>query len=154
MIPDPVPRYTFRLPTIAALFVFGAVFLTLSAFRNLPDFRGVPTHAPNLKQDDRVLLQALTAADPANGAALFQQYGCANCHGIDNGTAPYVVGLGARAVTRRAPEYSAAAYIYESIVNPNAYVVDGYQTQLMPHNFRQVIAPTELNDLVAWLLTQ
>lgn len=142
------------LTTLAAVLLFLSVFLTFSAFRQLPDFRGQPTRAPNMPQDNQVLLTALKAATPANGAVAFQQYGCATCHGVDNGTAPYVVGIGHRAAERRAPDYDAASYLYESIVNPTAYVVEGYQLGLMPQNYRQVIPAAVLNDLVAWLLTQ
>jgi len=100
---------------LAASLLFFSVFLTLSAFRQLPDFRGQPTHAPDMlqdNQDNRALLIALRVADPAQGAIAFHQYGCANCHGFDNGTAPYIAGIGKRAAERRTTPDDAEAHAF------------------------------------------
>jgi hypothetical protein len=45
-------------------------------------------------------------------------------------------------------------YIYESILRPNAYVVDGFQKGLMPQTFETTLTPQQLADLLAFLLTQ
>ena len=94
------------------------------------------------------------SADASKGQALYAQYGCVSCHGTENGVAPYVGGTGQRAATRRSPAYSAAAYLYESITSPNAYVVSGYPANVMPQDFKSRIPQDQLYDLIAWLLTQ
>ncbi len=92
-------------------------------------------------------------ASPDAGSTLFAQYGCMRCHGTASSPGPYFVGIGQRAATRR-PGYSAAAYIYESITSPNAYVVPGYPAGLMPQNLKEQIPENQIYTLIAWLLTQ
>jgi hypothetical protein len=69
------------------------------------------------------------------------------------GVGPSQAGLSTRAATRR-PGYSAEAYIYESIVNPNAYLVTGFQQGLMPQTFAQTLTPQQIADVIAFLKTQ
>ena len=109
--------------------------------------------------------------DARRGADLFGKLPCASCHDI---TRPWPGGdvcpnLGniateaARIV--RLPTYhgkakSAAAYIRESIVEPNAYIVPGqsYRTpdgqSVMPKDFAETLNAKDLNDVVAFLLTR
>lgn len=47
---------------------------------------------------------------------------------------------------------SAADYLRESIVDPGAYVVPGYQDS-MPRDLGRDLSPTDLDDLVAYLLS-
>jgi nitric oxide reductase subunit C len=65
----------------------------------------------------------------------------------------------------RSPEYrgkakDAAGYIRESIVDPNAYIVPGanYRTanghSVMPASFAATLSRSDLDDLVAFLLTR
>lgn len=95
----------------------------------------------------------LQGADAARGATLVEQFGCTACHreGAVNKIAPAYDGIAARAATRR-PPMTAAAYIYESIVNPMAYVVEGYNPA-MPQNFAQQLSDQQLGDIIAYLLT-
>ena len=109
--------------------------------------------------------------DAARGARLFATQPCASCHDV---TRPWPGGdicpnLGniateaARIVRSR--EYhgrarTAAEYIRESILDPNAYIVPGpaYRTaegqSVMPKDFKQTLKAGELDDLVAYLLTR
>ncbi len=95
----------------------------------------------------------LQDADPANGASLIEQYECVACHrlAVANNSAPPFVDVAERAATRR-PPLTAAAYIYELIVHPAAFVVAGYNT-VMPQNFRDRLSDRELGDIIAYLLT-
>ena len=94
----------------------------------------------------------LQAADASRGAVLVEQYGCTACHreGAVNKIAPSYEGIAVRAATRRSP--LTAAYIYESITNPMAYIVDGYNPA-MPQNFSQQLSDRQLGDIIAYLLT-
>ncbi len=103
--------------------------------------------------DTAALETAVSQADASRGSALFAQYSCAGCHSIQNGTGPNMQGVGQRAATRR-PGYSAAAYLYESITDPNAYIVPGYTVDIMPTNFKTLISDKDMDDLIAWLLKQ
>ncbi len=95
----------------------------------------------------------LPGADPANGAVLIETYGCIACHrlGAANNVAPSYEGIAQRAAERR-PPMPAAAYIYESIVNPSAYIVDGYPNSMI-QNFATQLSDRELGDIIAYLLT-
>ncbi len=108
--------------------------------------------------------------DAANGAKLFPNQVCSSCHDI---TKPYPGGficpnLGNIATEAeriiKLPEYhgkatDAAGYIRESILDPNAYIVPGNQYRaedgqsVMPKNFGQILKPSEIDDLIAFLLT-
>jgi hypothetical protein len=100
----------------------------------------------------------LTDADPSRGDALAVQYACTACHreGAVNGIAPAFVGVAERAATRR-PPMPAAAYIYESIIHPSAYIVPKDGEELYPDamlkNFGETISDRDLGDLIAWLLS-
>jgi cytochrome c2 len=94
------------------------------------------------------------SADPSQGEILFDQHGCLTCHSSANGVGPYIVGMGARAATRRGSSYSAEAYLYESIITPNAFVVPSYMANVMPQNFKTTIPEKDLYTLIAWMLKQ
>ena len=95
------------------------------------------------------------AAEPVgnaeNGATIFAS-SCSACHGAQDGAGPAVTGIGERAATRVAG-MTAAEYLHESIVDPSAYVVEGF-ADIMPKTFGQQFTDQEINDLVAYLLTQ
>lgn len=96
----------------------------------------------------------LEDADSARGVALLDQYQCSACHvaGAANHIAPSYDGVGARAEMRR-PPLTAAAYIYESIVNPSIYIVEGYNN-VMRQDYGTAISERDLGDIIAYLLTQ
>jgi mono/diheme cytochrome c family protein len=97
-------------------------------------------------------------ADPiARGKQVFLDNGCSGCHtieGVSTGTVgPNLTQIGVVATTRK-PSLSAEEYIRESILDPSAYVVEGFPDNVMLKNFKELIDPSQLDDLVAFLLTQ
>lgn len=96
----------------------------------------------------------LEDADPTRAEALLTRYGCTACHvqGAQNGIAPPFEGVGARAA-ERVPGMSASAYLYDSIVHPTDYIVEGYAPS-MAQDFGQRLTQQELADIVAYLLEQ
>ncbi|MHB8629474.1 MAG: c-type cytochrome [Aggregatilineales bacterium] len=94
--------------------------------------------------------------EPARGQALFQGAAtCSSCHDVANGVTivgPSLKGVASRAGSRE-PGKSAADYIHESIVTPNAFIVPGFQPNIMPQTFAQTLSTQQINDLVAYLLT-
>jgi len=108
--------------------------------------------------------------DPVAGRALYQQEtigdrqapGCITCHAMVEGqvsVGPPHDGLAGRAEARiRAQDYrgqatTAAEYLEESILLPNAYVVDGYQPGVMYAQYEEVLTDEQIDDLVAYILT-
>jgi cytochrome c1 len=61
--------------------------------------------------------------------------------------------VGQRAETAR-EGYSGGEYLYESIAYPQAHMVEGYQGNIMPGNYKQRLSSQELADLVAFLMTR
>ena len=84
--------------------------------------------------------------------------GCVSCHAYDetkgdDSKAPFTKGTGTRAATR-VPGLTAEEYIRESIMTPDAYVVEKYKAGDMYQNWAKELSPQEIDDLVAYLLTE
>lgn len=99
----------------------------------------------------------------ANGQKLFAQAvigpnsapGCITCHSLDAGvamTGPSQYDVALRAAGR-VPGLSAEEYIRQSIVEPNAYLVEGYDAGVMYQTYGAELSEQEINDLVAYMLT-
>lgn len=107
----------------------------------------------------------------ANGQTLFAQpvlngnAGCSTCHSLEAGkvlVGPSLAGIGTRAATTVAGQ-SAEQYVHTSIVKPNEHLAKGCNVNdpnadctasLMPQDWEQKLTPQQINDLVAFLMTQ
>ena len=76
---------------------------------------------------------------------LFQK-NCMRCHNINgvNSVCPDLSTIGKR---------HDAAYIRQSILEPNAYIVPGFPKDVMPLNFKEQLTPQQVDKIVAFLLT-
>ena len=99
--------------------------------------------------------------DSARGEELFNQTtigslpGCVTCHSLTPDkvlVGPSLAGVASRAGSRVSGE-SAEEYLHQSIVNANAFVVDGFSEGVMPAGFGDELSDQQLSDLVAYLLT-
>jgi len=98
------------------------------------------------------IVAALPAGDAAQGKALYNAKGCVGCHSLEQDkrlVGPSFYGLWTHAATRK-PGLAPKEYVYESIVKPNEYVVDSYQSGLMPQNYATQFTPQEMANLLAW----
>lgn len=153
------PRKTSPLPAVIAmgvLIVLAIVFISeLGAVSGGGGDDGPPaestltadTYAPEVDA-------LLETGDAAVGEALITRYGCVSCHagpGAENGLAPAFDGVATRAETRR-PPLSGEAYIYESIVHPTAFELEGYSGN-MPVIYDSLIPDEDLGSIIAYLLT-
>jgi mono/diheme cytochrome c family protein len=85
----------------------------------------------------------------AAGEKIFREKGqCTTCHGIGRaGRGPDLAGIGGRAATRK-PGTKAALYLVESLLDPNAYVVEGFsKPSIMPNVTKP---PIGLNRSEVW----
>jgi cytochrome c2 len=98
------------------------------------------------------------AGDAAAGKALFAQQviapnpGCITCHSLEAGktlVGPSMAGIASRAGST-VSGLSAEQYLRQSITEPDAYTVQGFQKGLMP---KPTITDKQVNDLIAYLLT-
>lgn len=81
--------------------------------------------------------------------------GCAVCHSITSGeelVGPSLANVGALAETR-VPRMTAEEYLRESILRPDAYVVDGYPEGQMLDIYEETLTEEEIDALVAYLLS-
>jgi cytochrome c oxidase subunit 2 len=88
----------------------------------------------------------------SGGERLFQERGCANCHRSDKpGRCPNLVGVYGQPVSLTTGETVKAdeAYIRESILNPSAKIVAGYQN-IMP-SFQGLVTEEDLLQLIEYI---
>ena len=79
--------------------------------------------------------------------------GCVSCHSIKPNqviVGPSLAGLSLRAPYLVTGETS-VEYIKNSIINPDAYVVDGFLPAIMYSHYEQVLSSEEIDALVAYL---
>lgn len=80
---------------------------------------------------------------------------CGYCHKlteIGSGIVP-LIGI-ATVAGERVEGMSAEAYIRQSILEPRAYTVEGYNPDAMPEVYGIIMSEEEIDDLVAFLMTQ
>jgi cytochrome c551/c552 len=131
--------------------IFAVEFINLS---NRPVPAREPVAATLTAQTYAGTVEGLLAvADPERAPKLMETHACYGCHlyGALNRLGPSFQGIGARAAERR-PPLSAAAYLYEAIVYPDAHTIEGY-TGRMPLNFG-ALSDEDLGAIIAYLLTQ
>ena len=125
-----------------------------------------PVHAA-IARSPRVEWPPLAAELPdgraARGQRLFDEK-CASCHGDptipgSSIAAPHLAGIGVAAATR-VPGETAAQYLYQSMIDPDAYRArtcagrDGCEEPPPMPPYGEVLSPQDASDLVAYLLLQ
>lgn len=158
MIPRPTAYPASRSTTIRLIALLAAVTLMLAGCGGSPA-EGVPTSAASPAGAAALDPTGhLARGDPARGQALFNQlrsevgFACATCHRVDSTAmliGPGLLGLDGRAAAR-VDGLTAAEYVHQSIVAPDAYVVAGYPAGQMPATYTDLFTPQEIADLVAY----
>jgi hypothetical protein len=104
-------------------------------------------------------LQVVSSADAGESlyfeTTLGVNTGCRVCHSLDPGVVivgPSFDGV-ATAATTRVPGLTADEYLRESIVDPDAFVVHGFDPGVMLQNFNETLTAEQVDNLVAFLLT-
>lgn len=100
-------------------------------------------------------------ADVAAGKELFAstvigtQAGCITCHSLTPDeviVGPSMAGIASRAGSRVSGQ-SAEEYLRESILNPDAYLVEGFPAGTMPQVWGEELSDEQVNQLIAYLMT-
>jgi len=121
----------------------------------------IATAAPVADAVGTDLTVELPAGDAANGEVLFAGKGaggkfpCSACHSLqENQTlvGPSQFGIADTAATRK-DGATAEQYLLESIVQPNALVVEGFAQGIMPQTFGAQMTRQETADIIAYLMT-
>jgi cytochrome c551/c552 len=104
---------------------------------------------------------AAASGDAAAGESLYSQSligtqaGCMTCHSLEPDVVmvgPSMANIGAEAASRVSGQ-GAEEYLRQSILEPNAYIVEGFGQGLMPGGYGDELSEEQLNDLIAYLLT-
>ncbi len=120
-----------------------------------------PTLEPTAQTVSSPIDRLVAVRDPQNGKLLFEtfqeaaNYACSTCHSAtseDKLVGPGLLNIKDRAPTRIEGQ-SAAEYLYNSIIDTNAYIVEGFDAELMPKNWPDIYSNIEIFDIVAYLLT-
>lgn len=131
-----------------------------------PTATAVPPTATTAAASDPITV-LVSLSNPDNGKQLFEMFyqeagfACATCHRVDSEeqlVGPGLLNVGVRggatghadhAQTDEAPE----RYIYNSIVDPSAFVVEGFPDNLMPQVYAELFTEQQIYDIVAYLMT-
>lgn len=101
------------------------------------------------------------AAEADAGRSLYEEgnlgtnTGCRICHSLEPGVVqvgPSLDGVATRAAAR-VPGLTAEDYIRQSILDPDAYVVEGFPSGQMLQNFGDLLTEEDIENLIAFLLT-
>ena len=116
------------------------------------------TAATNTPLEDSTTTIDLTGS--AAGEALFSaplavrfNDSCSTCHspeGAEQGWGPVLDQLGSEAGSR-IDGMTAEEYLYQSIVDPDAHQLEGWELN-MPRNYEEILSAQEIDDLIAYLL--
>ena len=147
------PAGFFALLAIAAS-VVAACSHPIQPTATPPSFNPTPALSPDREasgQQFQISNILVTAGDPVNGESLFVSQACSGCHRTDTETltGPGMSNIAERAAERK-PPLSADEYMAESILDPGAFVVEGFDP-LMP----SIVGLTDQDvaDLLAYLKT-
>jgi len=141
----------------------------IEATRVAASWTPTPTAGPVVTLAE--LVAELPAGDAAAGKTATETRGCVACHIAADPSAALVgspwlaaqskdgLGVSEHAASRPGEASytgraeNATEYLYESITNPSAYLVAGFQPNIMPANYGQTLPPQELADIIAYLTT-
>ena len=142
------PQPSMRLPVSVKVAVFALLVMGVYTYyaNSIPQIESKPPQELSLEGGNVTPAQLIKA-----GEEIYKTKGtCEICHKIgQKGTrAPDLAGIGARAAKMK-PGMSAKQYIIESLINPGAFVVEGFPP-IMPAVDKPPIA---LNRSELWALT-
>ena len=126
-----------------------------------------PTAEPPPATEEVSATEPLVEGGPERGSEIFEAGGdilspinrCAACHTLDGtvqdyaSAGPSLQGIAERA-GNRVPDLDAVEYLRQSIVDPNAYVVEGFDANRMPRAYSIFMSEEDIDDVIAFLLTQ
>jgi len=110
------------------------------------------------------ITKELPEGNAESGQAIANRLGCPACH-IAAPVGPAWMptadqpGIGERAGQRISQDdYTGAAttaeqYLFESVVQTNAYIVEGFAENVMPTTYSTALTDQDMADLIAYLLT-
>jgi cytochrome c551/c552 len=108
---------------------------------------GTTTEAATTGEAEPPPPPAAAEGDAAAGKGVFDTGGCGGCHAFSAAGTTASVGPD----LDEALQGKDAAFVRESIVDPNKEIASGYAAGIMPQDFGQKLSQKQLDDLVAFL---
>jgi mono/diheme cytochrome c family protein len=87
------------------------------------------------------------SGSPEAGKTVFQVSGCGGCHTFSAAGTTGTTGPNLDEVLAGKD----AAFVRQSIVEPNADIAEGYSPGVMPQTYEEQLSPKQIDDLVAFL---
>lgn len=120
-------------------------------------FVDTPSRATAEGEESAPVAAASEPTGPRPPQELFNVMGCLGCHNLDQPQTPDnrgPIGPNMANLYETAGTHGddAVTYVHNSIVNPNAYIAEGYMAGIMPGNFSERMSAEEIDALVEWLL--
>ncbi|MCH8094787.1 MAG: c-type cytochrome [Chloroflexi bacterium] len=101
--------------------------------------------------------------DPVAGEEIFRtkledepgRHACSECHSL-GAISPYAppVSFIGKDAGGRVEGMSAEDYLRQSIIDPSAFIAEGYRDNIMPKVYGEILTEEEIDHLIAYLLTQ
>lgn len=110
---------------------------------------------PESEFDAWLAAESMVADDPeARGQRIYEQYGCQACHSLDGSelVGPSFLGIYNEEVILEDGTTVVAeeTYLYNSIVDPNSQIVEGY-APAMPQNYAEQLSEEQIQDLIEFI---
>lgn len=171
--PRPPAAPTLEPFTLAPRLAQGNTATEVGAQPTEPPLTDTPTEAPTATPTDvpptaTPTVTPATVGDSGRGEELFVNGKdiappCASCHVVDSDmilVGPSLLGIAERAATR-VEGLSAEAYLRQSILEPNAYIVEPMEGRVfsagdlstMFQTYADYLTDEDVNDLIAYMLT-
>lgn len=146
------PGQNLRWFVVATLVLFVATLAAVEVFAKEPKEEAAVSETtkeppPATTTSSTQPPPAAPKGDAAAGKTVFTAQGCGNCHAFSAAGSSGSVGPD----LDEALKGKDAAFVRESIVDPNKEVAKGYSPGIMPQGFGQQLTPEQLDDLVAFL---
>jgi len=128
-----------------------------------PTEEPVEEEAPADEPIDDPLALSVQFSDASAGEAIFNAtyetstgpWACSTCHNVDipdQKVGPSLLGINVRAGERVEGE-GPFTYIYNSIINSQAYIVDGFAEGAQMPNYEGVLTDADVFNVIAYLMT-
>jgi len=118
------------------------------------DMSSIPTEQPTPDKPVDFPTDQVNAGEQIFKSGVNGAPACITCHlpGEQAGLGPKLAGL-YQVAAQRVPGLSAADYVKQSIMTPNAYIVSGYNANYMYQNYANVLTSDQVDSLVDYVLS-
>ena len=144
------PGKSLRWFIVATLVLFVATLAAVEVFAKEPKEEataGETTTEPAGTTTQATQPPPAPTGDAAAGKQFFNAQGCGSCHAFSAAASSGSVGPN----LDEALQGKDAAFVRESIVEPNKEIATGYPPSVMPETFGETLTPKQVDDLVAFL---